>query len=107
MTLDEYDKLYLALAFPQQPDPALTRGELAEAVGVNLNWVSRNVPAYLFIGNRIHWFEYCHWRMKEQERRAKDAGHSQLVAREPVEQKTEADRRWKEIEDRFYGRRKD
>jgi len=84
MTNDEYEQL----PFPREPEPALTRGELAEAIGVNPNWISRNVPAYLFIGNRVHWHEYCRWRMKEQERLAKNAGHSQPLAPKPVEQET-------------------
>jgi len=75
-------------AFPREPEPALTRGELADAINVNPNWISRNIPAYLFIGNRVHWHEYCRWRLKEQERRAKDAGHSQPVAPKPVEEET-------------------
>ncbi len=97
--------LYLGLPFPHEPDQALTRGELAERIGVNPNWVTRNVPAYLFIDNRVHWHRYCRWRMKEQERLANEADGSPAIAPEAVAPQTEADRRSKKIEDTFYGRR--
>lgn len=98
-------ELYLAFAFPREPEPALTRSELAEQICVDPNWITRNVPRYLFIGNRIHWHEYCRWRMKEQERLANEADGSRHIAPGPVEQEIEADARWKRLEDIFHGRR--
>src|SRR5258708_2121582 len=85
---------------------ALNIGELAKVSGYPRGEISRQI-SHLLIGGKLLWDEYIRWRTNEQERLAKDAGHSQPVAREPVAQETEADPRWKEIEDRFYGRRKD
>jgi hypothetical protein len=85
---------------------ALNIGELAEVSGYSRGEISRQI-SHLLIGGKLLWDEYVRWRTNEQERLAKDAGHSQPVAPEAVAPQTEADRRWKEIEDRFYGRRKD
>jgi hypothetical protein len=82
---------------------ALNIGELAEVSGYSRGEISRQI-SHLLIGGKLLWDEYIRWRTNEQERLAKDAGHSQPVAREPVEQETEADRRLKKIEDSFHGR---
>jgi hypothetical protein len=69
-------------------DHAMTRGELAARIGVSPNWVSRNVPARLFVGGRIHWHEYCAWREGQQQLPVLKAEISELA--------TAADPQWLE-----------
>jgi hypothetical protein len=83
---------------------ALNIGELAERTGYSRALISRQI-SHLLIDGRILWSEYIRWRTNEQERLAEDAGHPEPVARETVGPQTEANRRWKEIEDRLMGRR--
>jgi hypothetical protein len=73
MKEENEDPFWQKVVFPPEPDAALTRSELAARISAPLSYVQRNVPAGLFIGGRIHWHEYCMWRMKEQERRANEA----------------------------------
>jgi hypothetical protein len=82
---------------------ALNIGELAEVSGYPRGEISRQI-SHLLIGGKLLWDEYIRWRAKEQERRANEADGSQPVAPKPVEQETDADRRWQKIEDSFHGR---